>query len=78
MGKDLFKNPRQGLDNLDRNAPPVPQLAHGRPVPATPTECLPRGTHERKSIVLQLLDLLTVFSLADLFNAVPDVLSWEN
>jgi len=28
--------------------------------------------------VLQLLDLLTVFSLADLFAAVPDVVSWEN
>jgi hypothetical protein len=30
------------------------------------------------NIVLQLLDLLSVFTLADLFSAVPDVLSWEN
>lgn len=54
------------------------QLGHGRPVPASPTECLPRGTHERKTIVLQLLDLLTAFSLADFFSALPDIVNWED
>ena len=44
----------------------------------TPTECLPVARTKGRTIVLQLLDLLTVFSLADFFSAVPDILVWED
>jgi hypothetical protein len=40
---------------------------------------VPTPWHARKEdIVLQLLDLLTAFSIADFFSAVPDILNWED
>jgi hypothetical protein len=54
------------------------QLSHGRPVPAQSRPSASPWHARKDTIVLQLLDLLTAFSLADLFAAVPDVVSWEN
>lgn len=55
------------------------QFSHGRPVPATPTR-VPIPWHARKDpIVLQLIDLLSSFSLVEVFGAFADrILHWEN